>query len=99
MRIRESSKGNLLITGKGPCILQFRVSVTLVNSNYLCQRALNLSKLVEKMKKNSRRGLIIMQEQCDKELSTRNQDRDMFPRYLYSSQISKVTETTGCKSI
>ena len=22
------------------------------------------------------------------------QDRDMFPRYLYSSQISKVTETT-----
>ena len=43
---------------------------------------------------NSGLVLIIMQEQYGKELSTRKQDRYMFPRYLYSSQISKVTDTT-----
>ena len=38
--------------------------------------------------------LIIMQEQNGKELSSRKQERYMFPRFLYSSQISKVTDTT-----
>ena len=36
-----------------------------------------------------------LQEQCGKKLSTGKQDRDMYPHYLYSSQISsKVKETT-----
>ena len=85
---------SLLIAKKRACILQCKVSVTFVNSNYLCQRTLNLSILAEKMKKNSELVLMIMQGQCGKELSTRKQDRDMFPRYLYSSQMSEVTETT-----
>ena len=38
--------------------------------------------------------LIIMQEQNGKELSSRKQERYMFPHFLYSSQISKVTDTT-----
>ena len=38
--------------------------------------------------------LIIMQEQNGKELSSRKQERYMFSRFLYSSQISKVADTT-----
>ena len=51
---------NLLIAGKRASILQCKVSVTLVKSNYLHQRALNLSILVEKMKKSAGLVLIIM---------------------------------------
>ena len=54
---------NLLIAGERASIFQCKVSVTLVKSNYLCQRALNLSILVEKMKKNSGLVLMIIQEQ------------------------------------
>ena len=44
---------------------------------------------------NSGLLIIIMQEQCGKKLSTRKKDRDMFPRYLYFSEISsEVTEIT-----
>ena len=52
-------------------ILQCKVSVTFVNLNYLCQRAPNLSILVEKTKKNSELMQIIMQEQSSKEICTR----------------------------
>ena len=86
---------NLLIAGKGARILQCKVFLTSVKSDYLCQKALNLSILVEKMKKNSGLVLIIIQEQCGKELSTGKQDRGMFPHYLCFSEISsKMTETT-----
>ena len=51
-------------------ILQCKVSVTFVNLNYLCQRAPNLSILVEKTKKNSELVQIVMQELPNKELST-----------------------------
>ena len=45
--------------------------------------------------KNSGLVLIIMQEQCGKELSTRKQYRGMYPHDLYFSEISsKMTETT-----
>ena len=86
---------NLLIAGKEGRILQCKLSLTSVNSDYLCQRAVNLSILVEKMKKNSGIVLIIIQEPCGKELSTGKQDRGMFPHYLCFSEISsKMTETT-----
>ena len=47
---------NIITAGKGACILQCKVSVPFADQNYLCQRAPNLSILVEKTKKYS--GLV-----------------------------------------
>ena len=82
---------NLLIAGERASILQSKVSVTLVKSNYFMQKSsesINISGEDEEKRRTSANNYA----RAVRQRTFYQEARSL--SYLYSSQISKVTETT-----